>query len=409
MSSPIDPGNPFGSENRVSPRPEIRVARSPKITAESFALALLVTSSLQIMENLIPRIPLFPWMRVGFSYVIILPFLLELGPGAALALLLARNLTAILYGGQPFTTFLIGTGAGAIAIFGLGPMVRFGYKRGWLGIPGASVLLAAGFNMAQLALVKSTLIRHAGFYFLIGPMLAWSLLSGLLVALLIRYSAADLEGMLLSGPGIRPPSNLNVTPLEKPAGRWGHWPFVLGLFLLAGLFASKSFYVQGAAFGLLLATSRDRGKILWQSWPFFFYLAYLDLFHTQGVYWIGDWITREGAARFVLQTARLANFILLGRWLSVHFPWGWARRSQSPYLQGFLFSLPLMSGIFKSSLEFGREMGRRLWSGQREGILTHAFDAWRNRMHAAAVSEISGIERLPEAGELKSTVRPPGP
>ena len=156
--------------------------RSPseggRITPETFALALVAASSLQIMENLLPRIPLFPWMRVGVSYVVILPFLLRFGPRAAFGLFLARNFIAILYGGQPLTTFLIGSGSGAVAVLGFGGPVAWAHRRGWMGILGAGVLMATAFNLAQLAAVNLTLIRHSGFYFQTGPILAWSLFSG---------------------------------------------------------------------------------------------------------------------------------------------------------------------------------------------------------------------------------------
>jgi uncharacterized membrane protein len=358
------------------------------VSPHAFALALLVATSLQIMENLLPRIPLFPWMRIGISYVVILPFLLEYGAGAAFLLLLARNLTAILYGGQPFTTFLIGTGAGALALLGIGPLVRWAALRGWLGILGASVALATAFNLAQLALVKWILIRHAGFYFMIGPMLAWSLLSGALVAWLVLHSETDLARMFAF-------THASGAPPEKPEKLSGsELPFLLGLAALMGLLFGDLYRIQVPALAVLLWLSRDRGKLLFAAWPFFFYLAWLHLFHTPGEYVFRDWVTREGLLRFGLNALRLANFILLGRWLSGKFPWRLARRSESPYLQGFLLSLPLLANMFESSLEFGREIGRRLWAGERKGILTPAFEAWRKKMsepvESAEPAELTG-------------------
>ncbi|MDQ3003218.1 MAG: Gx transporter family protein, partial [Fibrobacterota bacterium] len=180
MPSPFE-----ASAHAAIPDPE-RELRSgwgnTKVTPEAFALALLVASSFQIMENLLPRIPLFPWMRMGFSYVVILPFLLHYGPRAAFALFLARNFITVLYGGQPLTTFLIGSGSGALALLGLGQPVAWAYRRGWMGILGSSILLAAGFNLIQLAMVNFAFIRHSGFFFQVGPILAWSLISGAIIA-----------------------------------------------------------------------------------------------------------------------------------------------------------------------------------------------------------------------------------
>lgn len=381
MPSPTETGR----TDAPAPFPEGSRKVTGKVTAQAFALALLVASSLQIMENLVPRVPLFPWMRLGLSYAVILPFLLEYGPVAGFLLLLMRNLTAILYGAQPFSTFLIGSGAGAVSILGLGGLIQWAARRGVLGILGASAVLATTFNMAQLALVKWLLIRHAGFFFLIGPMLAWSLLSGTLVALLIRFSEADLARLFTptaGSPGAGDSRGSEAASVPMPDSDLRI--FLLGLLALISLFFADRIWIQAPALAVLLLLSPDRGKLLIAAWPFFFYIAWLHLFHTPGEYLFRDWVTYEGLGRFASNALRLANTLLLGRWLSRKFPWKLAERSESPYLQGFLLSLPMLANMFESSLEFGREMGRRLLAGQRRGILTPAFEAWRARMEAAA-------------------------
>ncbi len=370
-----------------------------KVTPEGFALALLVASSLQIMENLLPRIPLFPWMRVGFSYVVILPFLLRYGPRSAFALFLARNFITILYGGQPLTTFLIGSASGALTFLGLGQPVAWAYRRGWLGILGAGIVMATAFNGFQLALVNLTLIRHSGFYFQVGPILAWSLVSGALVALLILFSEREIEGLF--APLVVSARAPAAAPAPKPPG-----PFLIGLAGLAGLLLLPDFRIQLPALAALALLVRDRARILFHAWPFFFYLAWLHLFHTPGAYLWGESITREGVRQFALYSVRLADLILLGRWLSGRFPWQWAGKSRSPYLQGFLLSLPLFTDLFRPSLEFGREMARRLWAGQRKGVLAPAFEAWREKMEAAAMAaEGKGTE----AGAEESGSQPEKP
>jgi uncharacterized membrane protein len=347
------------------------------VTPQAFALALLVASSLQIMENLLPRFPLFPWMRMGFSYVIILPFLLQFGPRAAFALFLARNSINVLYGGQPLTTFLIGSGSGVVALLGLGHPVAWAYRRGWLGILGASVLLAGGFNLAQLAVVNLALIRHSGFFFQIGPILAWSLVSGAAVALLIRFSEKELADLF--SPATPEPLSRATAPPSAATG-----PFLAGLALLPGLFLFSDLRIQLPALAGMLILARGRGRILWQAWPFFFYLAWLHLFHTSGTYILGEWITREGALRFASYSIRLANLILLGAWLSGRFPWKWIEGSRSPYLQGFLLAVPMLPGLVKPSLEMGGGILRELAAGRRTGVLAPAFGKWRGKMDEAA-------------------------
>jgi uncharacterized membrane protein len=369
---------------------------------ETFALALLAASSLQIMENLLPRVPIFPWMRIGFSHVILLPFLFQFGPRAAFALFLGRNCIGLLYGGQPLTTFLISSGSGLFALLGLGHPVDRAYRRGLLGILGASVLLATGFNLAQLALVNWALIRHVGFFFQTGPILAWSLFSGACVALLIRFSENELSGLFAPSGSIAPSrtDSAVAAPESSPAG--SALPFLAGLAALAGLMASSDLRMQLPALALLVFAVPKRGSLLSHSWPFFFYLAWLHLFHTSGAYILGDWITREGAMRFAEYSVRLANLILLGRWLSARFPWRWTERFRSPYLQGYLLALPLLADLFKPSLDLGREMLRGLLAGKRKGLLAPAFQAWQERMRDAARSAAEGLGAGRPAGKEKT-------
>lgn len=350
------------------------------VSREAFALALLVASSLQIMENLLPRFPLFPWMRVGFSYVVILPFLLQYGSKAAFILFLARNIIAILYGGQPLTTFLIGSGAGAMAFLCAGQPVAWAYRRGWMGILGASIVMATAFNLSQLAAVNVTLIRHSGFYFQTGPILAWSLVSGAAVALLIRFSDGEL--MRLFAPPARPETESAPNPDIPPSAHAVH--FLGGMTLLVFLFAVTDIRFQAPMLVVLLASVPGRFRLLWNTWPFFFYLAWLHLFRTSGEYLIGEWITREGVLNFALYSARLANLILLGRWLSRRFPWQWMGFSKSPYIQGFLLVLPLLPDIFRPSLRLGKDILRSLMAGKRAGALAPAFETWKDRMAEAA-------------------------
>ena len=375
MPSPTDP-----PARAPRPPPEA-LRRNICVTAEIFALALLAASGLHIMENLLPRIPLFPWMRVGFSYVVILPFLLRFGAGPACALFVARNAVAVLYGGQPLTTFLIGTGSGVAAFLLIGPFVSAANRKGWLGILGASVLMAAAFNLCQLIAVNAALIRHAGFYFQTGPILAWSLFSGAAVALLIRGSHGELAA-LLSPLTASVSASRSTLPPAPPA------PFLCGMALLILLVAAPITALQAAALLVLLLAVPGRFRILLQAWPFFFYLAWLHLFHTSGAFIAGDWITREGLDGFVLHAARLAALILLGRWLTRRFPWQWARDPRSVWLQGFLLALPLMADLFPTSLAFGREAVRRL-RARKGGVFAPAFAAWREKMEAAARNAVA--------------------
>lgn len=54
-------------------------------------------------------------------------------------------------------------------------------------------------------------------------------------------------------------------------------------------------------------------------------------------------------------------------------------------------AIPLLSQIFTSSIIFGKEMIKRLWAGQREGVLTHAFEAWRLELEKSNTYEVTTV------------------
>jgi uncharacterized membrane protein len=346
-----------------------------RLTPDAFALALLLASSLQIMENLVPRVPIFPWLKIGLSYAIILPFLLAYGAPSAFALLVARNLLGVLYGGQMFSTFLISTGSGAVAFLIFGAPVAWAFHRKLFGLVGVSVMLATIFNLSQLILVEWILIGHAGFFFQIGPLLAWSIVSGVGVAWLIRLSAPDLESALEWEN--RAESVREAVARVEPA----RWKFPAGLALLGVVLFLPSLEWQLAGTGgMIFASRRHRLPVLRSlraAWPLLFYLGWLHLFHTPGriVGWGG--MTEEGVKAFGFHTVRLINLVVVGQALSRVFPIAWMRRSRHPAVQGFLVALPLLPGLFSFSVAAGKQVVARWRAGDRKRLLTPLFEAWK--------------------------------
>lgn len=368
-------------------------SRVNRPTPEAFALALLLASSLQIMENLVPRVPIFPWLKLGLSYVIIVPFLLRYGAVPAFALLVGRNLLGVLYGGQMFSTFLISTGSGAVAFLVLGLPVAWLFHRKIFGLAGISILLATAFNLSQLFLVERILIRHSGFFFQVGPILVWSVVSALVVAYLIRLSEADLEGAWDresdTGPtafGVLPQPD-SGSALPHPQTRGTHALFAASLLLAGFVLGVSSPVLQASILAVALPVSarvfgmRSRAtfKMLLASWPLFFYLAWLHLFHTPGRLWVLG-MTREGVTAFALHGLRLLNLVVIGRWLAQTLPLAWMQRSSRPYFRGFLLAVPLLPGLFSFSVAAGRQIAKRWLGGERANLLTPLFDAWKRNL-----------------------------
>lgn len=373
--------SPSESPLPIDSRPTSRRRGPP--SAQTFALCLLLSASLQIMENLLPRIPIFPWLKLGLSHVILLPFLLYFGPVAACMLLLGRNLLTLVFAGQALTTFLIGSASGSVTLLLGGYLAAAAYRRRLLGLLGVGMLLAALMNLSQLLVVESLLIHHRAFFFQVAPMLFWSALSGGAVAYL-AWRARDFLGDLFRDP--EPGSGEAWPPgLAEPAR--SPLPFLVGMGALIGLFLLPGTAWQAAVLGLLLAAAPLRGRgwrglgadlsALARAWPWFAYLGWLHLFLGEGEYLFRDWITRQGAEAFLFFGIRLANLILLGPWLAATFPRRWLAASPSVYARGMLGCLPLLPGIYPASMKAGAAFFRA-WRGRREdSVLKEMADGFR--------------------------------
>lgn len=338
------------------------------LTAERFAICLLLVCSLQIMENLLPRIPIFPWLRIGLAYWIILPFLLRFGVLPTLMLFLLRNLMTLIYGGQVFSAFLISSLAGIISLGGIGIAVSYLYRRQFLGLLGCSLLLALGFNISQLIIVDRLLIQHSDFYFQLAPICLWSLISGTLIALLVYQSRATLERLFCEELQKKRPSE---TAGSENLGKKDLILFTLvsGVFISIVLVPSLSF--QLAVLCLLLTRLRKyQLKLLSFAWPFYFYVAWLHLFRTDGIYIIESWITHEGLVAFFYHVIRLTSIILCGQWIAKYLPRLFNRTYGNRYLVGTSYALPIFPSIFGISIALGKKLFHQVRNRDFEELLS---------------------------------------
>lgn len=384
------------SPTEGDPRERALPPRDGAVTARCFALCLLLSAALQIMENMLPRLPLFPWLKLGLSHLILLPFLLRFGPGPAGALLLGRNLLTLLFAAGALSTFLIGTVSGLAAMMAGGWLARGAVSRGILGMTGAGMLMAALMNLSQLAVVEGLFIRHMAFFFQLAPMLAWSAVSGAAIAYLAHRSRPVLEGIFSEGdgPGEESPGRVqggglagpvpDLTGLVPPGGtRKGTAAFLLWLAVIAALFLVPSLHFQAAAMAGLLAFSAWRGMLgkglinLARSWPWFLYLAWLHLLLGDGEYLWGSWVTRPGAEAFLFYGARLGALVLLGPHLALSFPGHWLAGSVSPYVRGLVAALPLLPGLHGAAVGAGKAFFRALRGGGEAGVLRGLADGFR--------------------------------
>jgi uncharacterized membrane protein len=338
----------------IEPKP------SAELSPQLFAFCLLLASSLQIMENLLPKIPIFPWLRLGLAYLILLPFLLRFGAFKTLMLFICRNLITLVYGGQIFSAFLISTLSGIFSIGIVGNIVFYLYHKKVLGLIGTSVMLALTFNLMQLLIVNFMFIRHGDFFFQVSPLLLWSLLSGSLIALLVKKSISDLN-LLFEGKNS---TSLYYQELKKEKFSFYQWLSLLtGCGVFASLFLITSIQIQLIILPVILLITRFKNiKIIYYAWPFYFYLAWLHLFRTDGIYIYKDWITREGLDRFIFFTIRTTNIIICGQWLSRYISGVWRKSAGNFYIKSVGYALPLLPALFGLSVAMGREFFHQLRS-----------------------------------------------
>ena len=368
----------------------IESIRPTKLTAETFALCLLLSSCLQIAENLLPRIPIFPWLRFGFTYLILLPFLFRFGAGRSCLLFLCRNAVALVYGGQIFSSFLISTLSGIVSIGAIGSCVCFLSKRRMLGIWGASLLLAASFNSMQLLVADRLFVRHLEFYFQLAPLLIWSLISGSIIAFLVHKNQKGFDLICDSGRGIL---FTEVAICRKSPSRWD-----IGLLLVAVTCFTALFFLSAALHQLavltciLLVTRRRNLRAVYYAWPFYLYIAFFHLLRTDGVYLYRDWITLEGWNAFLFYALRTTNVILCGQWISRHIPAIRVRSVSSPYVRGMSFALPLLPSLFGVGISIGKSLFKRIRAREFDSLLPFAIERLEREL-----TIISRQNRIPQA------------
>jgi uncharacterized membrane protein len=292
-------------------------------------------------------------LRLGLAYLILLPFLLRFGVFKTLMLFVCRNLITLVYGGQIFSAFLISTLSGVFSLGIVGSTAFYLYHKKLLGLIGTSIALACAFNLMQLVVVNFLFIRHGDFFFQVSPLLLWSLLSGSLIALLVKKSISGVNLLFDS----KNSTGLYYQEVKKEGLSFYQWlNLMTACCVFASLFLITSVRIQFIILPFLLLINRFKNiKIIYYAWPFYFYLAWLHLFRTEGIYIYKDWITREGFDNFIFFAVRTTNIILCGQWLSRYISGLWRGSAGNFYIKSIGYALPLLPALFGLSLAMGKE------------------------------------------------------
>ncbi len=211
------------------------------------------------------------------------------------------------------------------------------------------------------------LIRHHDFYFQLAPILLWSVVSGSLIALLVYKSQSVLNHLFSSTYSLQSSGNI---PKRAPLILKEKLSALLAVMVFISIFLFKDWKVQaGYLVGLVVLTRFRNFRLLKHTWPFFFYIAWLHLFRTDGIFLIGEWITREGLNAFLYYALRTTNIIICGQWLARYVPSMLERIKPNRFIQGTGFALPVLPAIFGLSIAMGKELIQKVKNKDFENLL----------------------------------------
>lgn len=314
---------------------------------------------------------MLPWLRIGLSWAVLLPWLFRFGSRSTLELFLSRNLLALFCGGQASTTFLISGLSGGASILLAGPWVRLLVARRLLGWVGAGAILACVFNYAQLGVASGIVVGHAGLLSQAGPLLLWSVISGAGVAavsfrLWRNRDWEELSQDLPPTPPLRAERGLPIRLVAALAAIAA--TFLSGDLLAVGVFAALSLLLGGLELRAVAG-----------GWPFFAWMAWFHL-RSPGHYLSGIPVTSEGVDAFLLHGMRLVALLAAGPELGRNLPWHRLAGRRTVWAQGLLLALPLTGHLFPAAVDAargwrpGRAWEPRFWAALERRVAIRETD-----------------------------------
>ena len=263
----------------------------------SRTLWIFVALAIAAVEALIPRIPLFPWLKPGFSNAVTILWIIEYGTADALLFSFLRVWISGFYVG--FSLFSLGLGlcGAACATLSMGLLWRCLGSRRWLGTVGLGICGACFHNAGQLAALALLLGEAEKLFVQVPVMLAASLvfggLTGWMVVPLGRFLASRSDRYVLLD---------TVPPVEKKISRKSLFVSIGILAVSLGLLAIKQVWVLGAcaalatvlAFAVTKSLSIVLRRGILRFWMLFLFIALTNCLQPSGtILWHVPFLTRE--------------------------------------------------------------------------------------------------------------------
>lgn len=159
------------------------MVRERKIVIISLLAGISVV--IYALESFIPS-PV-PWLRYGFSHIVILFVLLFFGTREALLIFFVRTIVGSLIVGRLFSpTFFFGFGGGFFAVAVMAGLLYLLNGRG-LGIVGISVSGAWVNSLVQMLIAALLFARHREIFLFLPASLIFAVATGLINGIVVYY------------------------------------------------------------------------------------------------------------------------------------------------------------------------------------------------------------------------------
>jgi heptaprenyl diphosphate synthase len=293
-------------------RDNTAVPAVPAVPAEIAAKTalLLLAVGINSLEYMLPRIPVFPWLKPGLANIVTIIWILRWGAADALLFSVVRSWITSFYFGFSLVSLGLSLSGGLVSAAGMGALWLLFGRRGWLGLAGLGIAGAVLHNAGQLCGVYLFIAATPVLWYQVPFMLGASLVSGALTG----FFAYALLPMLLTTASA--PAVFNAMTPGK-----GTLRCVAGAGLLAasiGITVLHSSAVLGmcAVLATVLSWVMTRWKLgalllpITRFWLLFAFVAVMYLFFSYGrtVAWL-PFVTYEGIHETMRQWLRVWTWI----------------------------------------------------------------------------------------------------
>jgi heptaprenyl diphosphate synthase len=271
---------------------------------------LLLAVGINAFEYLLPRIPVFPWLKPGLANIVTIIWIVRWGAADALVFTVVRSWITSFFFGFSIVSFMLSISGGLFAAAGMGALWALFGRRGWLGFVGLGIAGAVFHNTGQLCGIYFLLAALPALWYQVPFMLCASLVFGAATgffahALMPLLTKATVPATIaIPATGVIDPVRMragSVVLVVGAAAAFVRSPVVLAVSALIA--TMLAFGAEGRRSSVLLFPVR-------RFWILFVFIGVMYLFFSYGRTVAGiSFVTYEGARETLLQWLRLWTWI----------------------------------------------------------------------------------------------------